>query len=106
MTKIPQLISSTEVAKKLGISKETLSRLGFTKYKFNARIIRYSEAEITLWLEKRATTDESKFNVVESCTQLRLQKSAKPRSMGKKSSKTTEIDELAKLLNVRLRKPY
>ena len=104
MTKIPQLISSTEVANKLGISKKTLFKLGFTKYKLNARIIRYSEREITLWLEKRSATKESNFNMVESCTQQPFKPIRKPRDSSRMSLKNGNIDVSALLKNVRFLK--
>ena len=62
MTIIPQLISPTEAAAKLSVSKKTLGRLGFTQYRLNARIIRHSEGEILLWLKKKASTGAFKSN--------------------------------------------
>lgn len=56
---IPQLLTTEEVAIKMKISKNSVSRIGLTQYRLSTRIIRYKEDELTALL-KRSEVNNSK----------------------------------------------
>jgi hypothetical protein len=100
---IPQFISATDAAAKLGITTKTLRKLGFTRYEINERVIRYLEAEIMYWIEKRAMS-VPRYVAAEYYTQQTYQQKGLPRTSKRKSSKLTVTEELAHRLNIHRRK--